>query len=131
MFNQETADRIAERLTRESLRSICAEDGMPDRRTVERWMSDDAAFAAKCAHARVIQAEHVFDGMESLEQHVLDGIVDAAAARVVLASRQWRLSKMLPKKYGDKLDLNHSGRISTSREMTEEELASIAAGSSS
>ena len=130
MYSQEVAEAIAERLTRESLRRICSEEGMSDRRTVERWMQDDASFAAKCAHARSIQAEHVFDGMESLEDEVLSGEVDAAAARVVLSSRQWRLSKMLPKKYGDKLDLNHSGKISTSREMSEEELASIAAGSS-
>lgn len=129
MFPPDTQDSIAERLTRESLRSICRGEGMPDRRTVERWMQEDAAFAAKCAHARSIQADHEFDGMENIEQDVLSGAVDPAAARVVLASKQWRLSKMLPKKYGDKLDLNHSGRIATSREMSEDELASIAAGS--
>lgn len=129
MFPPEVADQIAEKLTRESLRQICSEEGMPDRRTVERWMQEDGEFAAKCARARVIQAEHVFDGMEQLEDQMLTGEVDAAAGRSVLASRQWRLSKMLPKRFGDKLDLNHSGRIATSREMSEEELASIAAGS--
>lgn len=129
MYSPDVANLIAERLTRESLRRICAEEGMPDRGTVERWMQEDAVFAAKCAHARVIQAEHVFDGMEQVEDDMLSGEVDAAAGRAVLSSRQWRLSKMLPKKYGDKLDLNHSGRIATSREMSEDELASIAAGS--
>lgn len=120
------AERIAERLTRESLRRICSEEGMPDRRTVERWMQEDATFAAKCAHARVIQAEHVFDGMEELEEQMLSGDVDAAAGRSVLSSRQWRLSKMLPKKYGDKIDLNHSGHIATERELSDEELGRLA-----
>ena len=129
MYSADIQDLIAEQLTRKSLRSICTADAMPDRRTVERWMQDDAVFAAKCAHARSIHAEHVFDGMESIEEGVLAGEVDAAAARVVLSSQQWRLSKMASKKYGDKLDLNHSGRIQTSREMSEDELASIAAGS--
>ncbi len=111
MYPPEIRDEIAEQLTRSSLRSICSADGMPDRGTVERWMQEDASFAARCAHARSIQADHVFDGMESLEDGVLSGEVDAVAARVVLSSRQWRLAKMLPKKYGDKVEQIHSGSI--------------------
>jgi hypothetical protein len=28
---------------------------------------------------------------------------------VLISSKQWRASKLAPKKYGDKLDMNHSG----------------------
>jgi hypothetical protein len=46
--------------------------------------------------------------------------------RLKVDSRKWFLSKMLPKIYGDKLDLNHSGYIATPREMSEDDLERIA-----
>lgn len=109
MYSEDIRDIILERLTRESLRRICKDDGMPDRCTVERWMQADDAFAAKCARAREIHADHIADGMADIEDDVLAGAVDPAAARVVLSSQQWRLSKLASKKYGDKLETTIQG----------------------
>ena len=70
------------------------------------------AFAAKCARTREgPQAEHVVDGIVEIEDGVLAGTIPPDAARVLISSKQWRASKLAPKKYGDKLDMNHSGSV--------------------
>lgn len=110
-YTEELADRICDALGNgKSLREICREDGIPDRSTVLRWMASNEDFAAKCARTREgPQADYLFDDMSEIESGVLSGTIDPNAARVVLSSKQWRASKLAPKKYGDKLDLNHGG----------------------
>lgn len=145
MFNQETADRICERIgLGEPLREICRSDGMPAWRTVYDWIEQQPDFAARIARARA-------RGFDAIAEECLAIADDTSGDTMIVsgednareaANTEWisrsklrvetrlkLLAKWDPKRYGDKLDLNHSGRISTSREMTEEELASIAAGS--
>ncbi len=47
----------------ESLRGICAEDGMPNISTVIRWLAADEDFARKYTRAREMQAEILADEM--------------------------------------------------------------------
>lgn len=96
-------DRIADD---ESLRKICRDEGMPDDRTVRRWLEDDADFARKYARARAVQADTVASGMRDIENDVMNGTLDPASARVVLDSQRWRASKLAPKKYGEKLEVS-------------------------
>ena len=111
-YSQDLADEICRRLVDgESIRSICADEKMPSRATVLRWGAEDKEFEAKCARAREWQADVIHDDMSDIETGVLSGAIDPQAARVVLSSKQWRASKLAPKKYGDKLDMNHSGGI--------------------
>ena len=126
MYGQEIKAAIVEGLAAESLNRLCKADGFPNRRTVERWMDEDAEFAAQCARAREAHAERLFDGMEDIEEGVLSGHIKPDAAKVVLSSRQWRAEKLKPRKFGPKLDLNHSGTVST-QNLTRAELMAIAA----
>jgi len=104
---------VAEIQTGRSLRQVCADDGMPDIRTVTRWLVSDADFAHKYARARMAQADVLFDRMEAVEEAVSAGTMDSHAARVVLDSMRWRASKLAPKVYGDRLDVSVSdSRIS-------------------
>lgn len=106
MITQEVRDAICEQLADgKSLREICRQDDMPSRSTVLRLAQEDVDFDAKCARARILQAESIADDLAEIEDRTLSGELDPAAARVVLASKQWRASKLAPKKYGDKLDL--------------------------
>ena len=109
-------DRImAELETGRSLVQVCKDDGMPDRETVSRWMRDDPAYAAKYAYARAMQADTLFSEMADVEHKVQAGTMDSHAARVVLDSMRWRASKLAPKVYGDRLDVQVSDtRISIS-----------------
>lgn len=96
-----------------SMREVCRMDGMPDHTTVIRWMRDDASLATKYARARMAQADVLFDRMEAVEEAVSAGTMDSHAARVVLDSMRWRASKLAPKVYGDRLDVQVSdSRIS-------------------
>jgi hypothetical protein len=98
---------LSELMSGKSLVRICATDGMPDRVTVFRWMASDDEFATRCARARVIQADAIEDDMADIEERTLTGEINPAASRAVLASKQWRASKLSPKKYGDKVE--HAG----------------------
>lgn len=107
MYPESIKDIIVDGLAEFSLRRLCQAEGMPDRRTVERWMAEDADFAARCARARSIHAFRIVDSTEEIEEDVLSGVVKADAARVVISSRQWRASKLDSKKFGDKIEQTH------------------------
>lgn len=113
LYSDELANRICEALGNgKSLREICEYDGMPDRSTVLRWMGSNEEFATKCARMREgPQAEHVFDSIVEDEKDVRSGAIPPDVARVLISSKQWRASKLAPKKYGDKIGLDHSGGI--------------------
>lgn len=109
-FSEEVAEEIIGGLMEgKSLVQVCDADGMPNRRTVMRWMEGNADFASRCARAREMQADLMDDKISELIESVTPE--SAPADRVKLSALQWRASKLAPKKYGDRLDLNHSGAI--------------------
>jgi len=100
-YSEEVAEAIIEGLIDgKSLRQICLEPGMPNKSSVFRWMDANPEFATKCARARALMTDDIVDDMVVIEENTLNGSVDPAAARVVLASKQWRAMKLAPKKYG-------------------------------
>lgn len=108
-FTPKLADALCERLSLgESLRAICASKDMPNRSTVMRWQDENADFAAKCARARVWQADHMDDLI--LETANACTPETAVADRVKISAYQWRASKLQPKKYGDKVTLDGDGQ---------------------
>lgn len=103
----------------ESLRSICRDDDMPSLGTVMRWLSKHSEFRAQYASAREAQSEvqqeeiieisdNCTDDVQVLlgndDQTELGRINHSAIARAKLQidTRKWIMSKMAPKKYGDK-----------------------------
>jgi hypothetical protein len=109
-YSEEIAEVICDRLANgESLVAICASDELPHRSTVLRWLAKDDSFATRCARARDAQADYAFDEMAAIEDQTLAGVVPPDVARVVLSSKQWRASKLAPKKYGDKVTQVHEG----------------------
>lgn len=100
-----------------SLRSICEAHDMPAAETIRVWLLEDADFSAQYARAREEQADFYAD--EIID--IADTAKDANLARLQIDARKWKASKMQPKKYGDKIDLNHSGVIEN---LTDEQLES-------
>ena len=110
-----------------SLRRICEDEKMPNASTVHEWILDGKHedFAKQYAQARTIQAEQMFDEILDIAD---DGSNDfilmtkgdvsynmenkevTNRSRLRVDSRKWYLSKVLPKKYGDKLDLTTAGK---------------------
>jgi hypothetical protein len=100
-----------------SLRAICAADDMPSVETVRVWLIEDGEFSVQYARAREEQADYYAD--EIID--IADAAKDANLARLQIDARKWKASKLQPKKYGDKIDLNHSGAI---EHLTDEQLES-------
>lgn len=110
IYSEELVDAICDRLREgESMRQICRDESMPDRRTVERWMAADAAFAAKCARAREDQGDLMDDRILSVADRTERGELDPQAAKVVISALQWRAEKLKPKVYGNRVTQEHTG----------------------
>jgi len=88
---------------------------LPDWSTIKRWLGRHEDFRADYARAHSISAEIDFleielDG-EKMLKHVVKQVdpkvANAAclAWRTLIDNKKWALSKRLPKKYGDKIDI--------------------------
>lgn len=121
-FTEEVADKICSQLAiGMSLREICRADDMPGAATVFRWLANPDYKTFREQYARAKEA-----GIEALAEDILDIADDATndwmerkdsngenigwqfngeAARrsqIRIDARKWLLSKLAPKKYGDK-----------------------------
>ncbi len=104
-YSEELTDRICELIAvGNALITLCELDGMPDESTVYRWLEKHPSFRQKYARARERQAER---GLEEMRV-IADTATDHAKARNQIDVRKWHLSKLLPHKYGDKLELSGS-----------------------
>lgn len=118
-FNDIKAAFICERLANgESLRRICSDPDMPVQSTVFSWIHKNESFAKQYARAREAQ-------MEAMAEEILQIADDASGdrietedgvridnefvqrSRLKVDTRKWLMSKMAPKKYGDKTQLTN------------------------
>ncbi len=100
-----------------SLRSACAELGVKHP-TFLLWASEDPALADQYARAREAGTDSDFEALGELADETPErgpaGTVDpgwVAWKRLQVDTKKWELAKRAPKKYGDKIDLNHSGAV--------------------
>lgn len=107
-YSEAIADDICERIIDGgALYRICQTDGFPSEGTVYRWLEEHEGFREKYARARELQQDREADHIVV----IADETEDPQKARLQIDARKWRASKLAPKKYGDKLDLNHTGTI--------------------
>lgn len=127
-YSQQMADLICERLANgESLRTICGDEGMPDKSTVFRWLAAHEDFATIYARAREVQAEVLADELIEIADDGRNDWMERRGAedenigwrengeamrrsQLRIATRQWIAERMLPKKYGNKTQLEHTGK---------------------
>lgn len=122
IYTEELAATICERIANgESVRNICRDQLMPNRSTVNLWLTNNESFLDQYVKAKTVQADDAFDEIRALARTALDNPSLAHAVKVVIDADKWCLSKMLPKKYGDKTSIEHSGGIGL-RGLTDEEL---------
>lgn len=109
VYTPEIADEICRRLADgEGLVAICRDKHMPAEAAVRKWALDDReGFYARYARAREIQAERWAD--EIID--IADGDGDWQRARLRVDTRKWLVAKVLPKKYGERVDHNVSGGV--------------------
>lgn len=122
LYTQELAAEVCERMGKgETLRQICRDDHMPAESTVRLWATDNRdGFSAQYARAREDLCEFWADEiLEIADDGSNDTIKDEYGkerldgewlnrSRLRVDARKWLLSKILPKKYGDKLEVGGS-----------------------
>lgn len=83
---------------------ICRKRGMPPESTVRLWAQSDAGpgFAAEYTRARDVGLDCQLDRMLAVSR---DKKRDPKCRAVEIDALKWRLSKMAPKRYGDRLEL--------------------------
>lgn len=123
-YREELAELICDRIADgESLKAICADESMPGRSTVFRWLATHETFRDMYAHAREEQAETLADEIVGISDEretrvVMDGEGDAvvvfdstavARNRLRVDARKWVAAKLKPRKYGDKIQQEVSG----------------------
>lgn len=100
----------------ESLIAICRSDHMPNRDTILAWANDDKEFSGRYARAREALADFFLDQiLEISDQSELDTEIDPESgnertnheviqrSKLRVDTRKWAMSKMAPRKYGDKI----------------------------
>ena|SRR3982751_1214009 len=117
-YTEALATEICDRLAGgESLASICSDAHMPNETKVRIWALNDQAsqdgtgkgFRARLTAAREMGYERMADEIIAIgdaEYRMPDGLTDNAAvqkARLQCDNRKWMLSKMLPKRFGDRV----------------------------
>ena len=127
-FTQEIADLICGQLASGlSMRTVCKAEDMPDMTTVFRWIRTNEEFRQQyekakeeCADALAeemldIADDGTNDWMERIDKdgmpvgYVLNG-EHVQRSRLRLDARKWIASKLKPKKYGDKITNEHTGK---------------------
>lgn len=115
-------DDICKRIAQgESLSAICRCKDMPSKPTVLDWLFVDKEFSTQYARAREQQAEHYLDEIIAISDDVsLDTLVDGEGnertnneaiqrSKLKVDTRKWVMSKLAPKKYGDKITQEVTG----------------------
>lgn len=122
-YSDQIAAQICARIAcGESLRSICRDEGMPSVPTVFSWLASRPDFAKQYARAREEQADVYADEIAEIadanpetvpvydrEGQLIEVKIDTAFEawrKTRIDARKWIASKLKPKKYGDKLELD-------------------------
>lgn len=125
-YTQEIADRICAQLSAGmSLRTVCKAEDMPDAATVYRWLRTQSEFCEQYTRAKE-------DAADAFAEEMLD-IADEASndwmevhdkdnpgyrfngehvnrSRLRVDTRKWIASKLKPKKYGDRVQTELTGK---------------------
>ena len=131
-YDPEIAAQVCLLISTESkgLRAICESDErFPDPATFYRWMLSHAELREIYTRAKDEQLQILADEIQQIADETQVGEVitikgDEREVKMAdmlehrklrIESRKWLLAKLAPKKYGDKLQTEHSGEVSIKR----------------
>lgn len=131
-FTPELAANICLRLADgESLRAICRDEAMPSKTAVLQWLAKHEEFATQYARAREAQADHYAEESVEISDDGTNDYMERRSAaekgagwtegwvlngehiqrsRLRVDTRKWFASKLAPKKYGEKVQQEITGK---------------------
>lgn len=107
-YTEKLANTICERIAEgESVRSIARDSTMPAASTIFKWRLELPIFSEQYDKAKDI-------GLE-VRAEELDEIAatyeDLNRAKLIIDTHKWNMSKLKPKRFGDKLDVDMTKKI--------------------
>ncbi len=109
-YSEELASEIcAKMIEGESLRSICRSNSMPSASSVFLWLTKHPSFSEQYAKAQKERSTAMFEEMLDIADEADEEPSSIAKARLQVDTRKWALSRMNPKKYGDKVEQTLQG----------------------
>lgn len=117
-YTEEIGDMICEALSTEvvALKTLCQREDFPSQSVVYKWLNIYPSFVEKYTRAREAQAdlmaEQILEIADATENDTVVGEngeypnhewINRSKLRV--DARKWLCSKILPKKYGDRVDV--------------------------
>ena len=88
-----------------SLRAAAESAKLGSEAAIRRLVLKDAHFATQYTRARDMALDRMADEVIAIAD---DQTLDPNARRVMMDARRWYLSKMAPKRYGDRIEYQHS-----------------------
>ena len=129
-YTKDMADKICEKISGGlSLRAICAEAGMPARGTIYRWLIENADFQDQYTRAREKQADYFAEEIIEIADSAEAESAAVSKAKLQIDARKWAASKIAPKRYGDKQEIDvksSDGSMRPSVRLNAEEFRKIA-----
>jgi hypothetical protein len=120
-YSDELADEICARIAdAQSMRTICKADDMPCKATVFNWLRTNKEFLDQYTRAKEESADAMQEDMLDIADDGINDWMDVNAggdedaswkinsehvqrSKLRIDSRKWLMSKLQPKKYGDKI----------------------------
>lgn len=116
---EDIAEELSEWIAHgKTLREFCRQEGKPAWRTVYDWLRKDKEFSTRIAHARDLGydaiAEETLAIIDEPPPSDMNGKTDngyVVWSKNRVEQRMKLLAKWSPKKYGDKVGIEHSGSV--------------------
>lgn len=138
-YTDQLADEICQAIatSEKGLHLLCkANDHWPHVDTVHQWILTNKEFSEKYARAKALQADYLFEQIIDIADNPLEGTKTKTSKfgteitsgdmtehrRLQIEARKFTVARLLPKKYGDKIevDQNINGTIVFKEEKTYE-----------
>lgn len=110
-----------------SVREIAERDDMPSEKTIWTWISKYPEFLQGYTRAKETQADRFAEDIieisdngtnDWMDRRIEEGTIVRTAdhehinrSRLRVDARKWLMAKMAPKKYGEKVAVDHSGTV--------------------
>lgn len=120
-FAEDLIEELLERTSKgEQLTKLCSDKRMPNRNTVYEWIEADPEFGRRFRAARARGVHALAEECVTIadEPVAKDDSVAVANKRVRIDTRLRLAGKWLSSEYGDKLDVNHSGEVTTRHDLS-------------
>lgn len=123
IWTEEAIENLCDRIAGgDAVMDIAGKHGLPSEATIYRAMKKNPALARSIAHAREAQQEHEMEYCIALADSATPE--DHQVKKLQIWARQWRAGKLLPKTWGDKIEIDSNVTVTEGDDAIAKKVAS-------